>query len=234
MLWFMLVHYCIPGPWYYFWCLARHVKSIVHRVPEKTKISDSDGRKWKRKIEPFFAMPMKIVGKLLCPARPTHKCCGRLAVQTGHINAISAGNFHHSGSINFRALFRAFVCKWGGLLRDEGGRNHKRWRRHDVLNPAIALGEPEDARPRMTLSFRACIWSSHFEHRLYHVISSWRWFKCRKDAGWLTHKNCSNVFSPLVRFQNSKNKNIKRLLPLRVIDDNAHLNKGEINTSPTP
>lgn len=153
-------------------------------LSDKTKISDSDGQKWKRKTEPFLQRPWKLL----------ENCCVQLDPRTTVVAAlpcklaISTGNFHHSGFMNLRALFRAFACKRGELLRDERGRNHKRWRRHDVLNPAIALGELEDARPRMTLSFRARIWSSHFEHGLYQVISSSRWFKCKKDVGSLKNK----------------------------------------------
>ena len=128
-------------------------KNIVPRVPDKTKISDSDGRKWKRKTEPFLQRPWKLL----------ENCCVQLDTRTNVVAAlpcklaIFTGKFHHSGSMNLRALFRAFACKWDELLCDERGRNHKRWRTNGVLNPAIALGELEDARPRMTLSFRARI-----------------------------------------------------------------------------
>ena len=55
---------------------------------------------------------------------------------------------------------------WNGcrIVRHKSGRNHKRWHRDDILNPAIPLGSLKKRRRGMTLLFRC---TKHILYTLY-------------------------------------------------------------------
>lgn len=131
---------------------------------------------------------------VLCPARTRTNVVAALPCKL----AISIGNFHHSGSMNVRALFRAFACKWGELLRDERGRNHKRcvqscdclggtWGRTATRNFVVS-------GPHLVVTLRTWTLSCYLFLKMIQV----------QERCGVTNFFFSNVFSPLVRFQNSK------------------------------